>query len=220
MATTKQTSTTPRTPNYFSNLKGVPNANINVFAAVNQGAKGTGINLAPKKPNIILTTGLIPKYPKQYVNTGIKTKFSSSKIVHNKDLSKIKHSNRIDQVIATKEISKNFPELIMCDQKNNIIEGIASNIFFVKDKVFYTPKILESGVEGVMKLFIIKNLKKKKYKIIEKVINREEIKDYDGAFFCNSIRLIWNIKSINNFRFKKNIHIIKLTQIINDEIFK
>lgn len=48
MATTKQTSTTPRTPNYFSNLKSVPNANINVFSAVNQGAKGTGINLAPK----------------------------------------------------------------------------------------------------------------------------------------------------------------------------
>ena len=48
MATTKQTTTTPRTPNYFSNLKSEPNANINVFAAVNQGAKGTGINLAPK----------------------------------------------------------------------------------------------------------------------------------------------------------------------------
>jgi len=48
MATTKQTTTTPRTPNYFGNLKGVSNANINVFSAVNQGAKGTGINLGPK----------------------------------------------------------------------------------------------------------------------------------------------------------------------------
>ena len=108
----------------------------------------------------------------------------------------------------------------MCDQKNNIIEGISSNIFFVKGKVFYTPKISRSGVEGVMKSFIIKNLKKNKYKIIEKIINRKEIKNYDGAFFCNSVRLIWNIKSIENLRYKKNIHICKVAKVINDEIFK
>ena len=195
----------------------VLNINITRGTVIN---RGYNIKLAPKKPNIILTTGLIPKFPKEYVNSGINTKFSSSKVIDNEGLSKIKHSNRIDQVIATKEISKNFPELIMCDQKNNIIEGISSNIFFVKGKVFYTPKISRSGVEGVMKSFIIKNLKKNKYKIIEKIINRKEIKNYDGAFFCNSVRLIWNIKSIKNFRYKKNIHISKLTKIINDEIFK
>ena len=48
MATTKQTTTTPKTPNYFGNLRGVSNPNINVFAAVNKGAGATGINLGPK----------------------------------------------------------------------------------------------------------------------------------------------------------------------------
>ena len=182
--------------------------------------RGYNIKIGNVKPNIILTTSVLPKYPKSYSEIGIKTKFSNTNISDSNNLSKIKHTNRLEQVLATNEITKTYPELILCDKKNYIIEGIASNIFFIKNNIFYTPFIDSSGVEGIMKSIIIKILKKNNYKVKQKKIKKNTIKNYDGAFFCNSIRLIWNIRSIQGFKYKPNEGIKNLINIIKHEEYE
>jgi len=181
--------------------------------------RGYDINIGVK-PNIILTTSKIPKYPKEYYKAGIKTKFSKIKLSDNSNLSNIKHSNRLEQILSTKEITKNCPEIILCDSKDNIVEGSSSNIFFTRKNIFYTPLLQNNGVEGVMKSLIIKILKKNKYSVKRKKINKNQINNYDGAFFCNSIRLIWNIKSIDNYNYERNVNIENLTNLVNNEIYK
>lgn len=193
--------------------------NINITRGTAK-KRGYNIKFCPLRPNIILTTSKIPKFPASYKTNGIKTKFSSMKLSNSPNLSKIKHSNRLEQIIATNEITKNFPELILCDQKNCIIEGISSNIFFIKKNIFYTPMIHENGVDGVMKSLIIKILKKNNYQVLEKEIKKEEVKNYDGAFFCNSVRLIWNIKSIEKLKYKENKFIKNIIELVNNEIYK
>ena len=183
--------------------------------------RGYNINIGNISPNIILTTSQIPKFPKEYNINGVNTKYSKTKLYKTiSPLENIKHTNRLVQVIATNELSKKFPELIMCDPNNNIIEGISSNIFFVKEKTFYTPDLYGNSVEGVMRNFIINILKKNKYNVKFKKINVSEIKKFDGAFFCNSIRLIWNINSIAEHKYLKNKNILNLIKLINNEIFK
>ena len=182
--------------------------------------RGYNIALANLKPNIILTTSTIPRYPRDYQEKGIKTKFSNTMLSCNQKLSKIKHSNRLDHIMATDEITKKFPELILCDQKNNIIEGISSNIFFIKKDTLYTPLINDSGVEGVMKYYILKLLKKNKYKVKHKKIKKSDIKCYDGAFFCNSVRLIWNIKSINDHKYSNSEIIKEIIRLLKNDIYK
>ncbi len=191
------------------------NINVTRGTAIRRGYNIDNVN---NKPNIIITTSKAPKYPKEYTDNGIKTKFSKKNLTENESLSKIKHSNRLEQVLATSELSKNFPELILCDTHNNIIEGISSNIFFIKDRKFYTPIIERSGVEGVMKAFLITLLKKNNYDVIKKYINKKDINNYDAAFFCNSVRLIWNIKSISSTKYKKNNLIKELIKIVNNEL--
>ncbi len=178
--------------------------------------RGYNINLA-NNPNIIITTSKIPKYPKEFSNKGIKTKFSKTDLMNNERLSQIKHSNRIEQILASKEITKSFPELILCDPKGFVVEGISSNIFFVKNKNFYTPLIRESGVEGIMKSVVIKNIKKRRFKIIEKKIHKKEVFNYDAAFFCNSIRLAWNILSVDGKKYKGNKFATEIICITNNE---
>lgn len=178
--------------------------------------RGYNINLA-NNPNIIITTSKIPKYPKEFSTKGIKTKFSKTNLMNNERLSQIKHSNRIEQILASKEITKSFPELILCDPKDFVVEGISSNIFFVKNKNFYTPLIRESGVEGIMKSLIIKNIKKRRFKIIEKKIHKKEVFNYDAAFFCNSIRLAWNILSVDGKKYKGNKFATEIIRITNNE---
>ena len=182
--------------------------------------RGYNINVGEVNPNIILTTSNIPDYPDTYTKTGIHTKFSKNTLSDNGQLSKIKHLNRLEQVLATSEISKKFPEIILCDKNHNIIEGTASNIFFIKKDTYYSPLIEDCGVEGAMKSFIIKAMKRNKIKLKIKKIKEKEIGSYDGAFFCNSIRLVWNIKSVDGVTYKKNNNILKLIKIINDEIYK
>jgi len=182
--------------------------------------RGYNINIGDVKPNIILTTSNIPDYPNTYSSTGIHTKISRSTLSNNGQLSKIKHLNRLEQVLATSEITKKFPEIILCDQNHNIIEGTASNIFFIKKDTYYSPLIENCGVEGAMKSFIIKIMKKNKIKIKIKKIKEKEIDSYEGAFFCNSIRLVWNIRSVDGVSYKKNNSILKLIKIINNEIYK
>jgi 4-amino-4-deoxychorismate lyase len=183
--------------------------------------RGYDIKNCKSKPNIIITTSKIPIYPEEYKKRGIKTKFTKQTFKDSSDsLAKIKHLNRLEQVLATEELSKTFPELIVCDNYGNIIEGISSNIFFIKEKVFYTPDIKNNGVDGVMKSYITSILKKHKYKIKIENINKKEIKNFDGAFFCNSIRLIWKIKSINSHKYKDNTNINNLIKIIENDIKK
>ena len=202
-------------------LKGVRNCSLSIN--ITRGTvkrRGYSIRVGNIKPNIILTTSALHKYPKIYTQKGIKTKFAKSNISDCNNLSKIKHTNRLEQVLATSEITQAYPELILCDKKGYVIEGIASNIFFVKNNTFYTPLIEQSGVEGIMKLNIIKILKKNKIKVIQKKIKKNTITNYDGAFFCNSIRLIWNINSIEGHKYKSNKNIINLINIINYEAYK
>tara|TARA_B100001057_G_scaffold339694_1_gene340500 strand:- start:1019 stop:1822 length:804 start_codon:yes stop_codon:yes gene_type:complete len=177
--------------------------------------RGYDIHLA-NAPNIIITTTSIPKYPNNYYTHGINTKFSKIKLIKNFNLDNIKHCNRIDNILATQEISKKYPEVILCDEKENIIEGTASNIFFVKNDKLFTPKLINIGIDGVMKNVIINILKKNKISIKSLDIKKNSVNKFDAAFFCNSIRQIWNIKSIDGMKYNKNTLIIKLQELLNE----
>ena len=136
----------------------------------------------------------------------IKLEFSNYKIFENTYLSKIKHLNRLDQCLIANDFnkSKDINDLVIL-YKNNIIETMSSNIFFVKvinsKFVFNTPKINKFGIDGIMKNQIIKYLRKNKYKIIEKDINISNLKNYKMSFKVNSIQGLVFIDQIENNRF-------------------
>ena len=192
--------------------------NINITRGTVK-SRGYNINTGTVPANIIITTSKIPSFSKINPTKGINTIFSKN-ILNDGILSGIKHCNRLEQIIYSKEISKKYPEIILCDKKNNIIEGISSNIFFVKKNIFYTPNIKNCGVEGVMKSYIVSKLKKNNQKVLHKDIKKKNISLYDGAFFCNSVRLIWNILSIDGIKFKPNENIKNLIKIIKNDIYE
>ena len=117
-------------------------------------------------------------------------------------LSKIKHLNRVEQIIARSEWqSKTISESIMLDFNDNVIEGTMSNIFGVKKNIFYTPNIKFSGIEGIMRGVILKLLKKNKKKYMIKKIMLKELLKFDEVFVCNSIFGIWPVIKISKKKF-------------------
>ncbi len=155
---------------------------------------------------------------KSFISLG----YSKYNLHSNLYLSKIKHLNRIEQILALtmKGKSKN-DDYILLDSSKNIIECISSNIFFYMYKNntfrFVTPSLTNCGVDGIMKQQVIKHLKRRKFKIFEKDITKKDIINFDGCFICNVVKGIQFINKIEN---KKMKHILQIETLLKKYIYE
>jgi len=145
--------------------------------------------------------------------------YKLSKITY---LSKIKHLNRLEQILgATFVDNKKYDNHILMDVNNNIIECISSNIFFYQHKnnkyIFDTPDLSNAGVDGIMKSVIIKFMKRKRMNFAEKTINQKDLDKYDGAFICNSISGVQYVSKIESYKFDYDTN---LEKILNKFIYE
>ncbi len=56
-------------------------------------------------------------------------------------LAGIKHLNRLENVLASKEIEGATDEVILCDSHNHAIEGTKSNLFALLEEGWVTPRL-------------------------------------------------------------------------------
>ena len=131
----------------------------------------------------------------------ISLRYSKYKLCDNSYLSKIKHLNRLEQILGfTFADRKEGNNNILIDKNDNIIECISSNIFLYTIKKnsfnFVTPDLSNSGVDGIMKKVIIKFMKRKKINISENTIKQKDTRKFHGAFICNSVTGIQFVKKI------------------------
>ena len=131
--------------------------------------------------------------------------YSKYKLCDNPFLSKIKHLNRLEQILGFTLTDRKESNNVLIDKNNNIIECISSNIFLYTIKKnnfnFVTPDLSNSGVDGIMKKIIIKFMKRKKINICENIIKQKDIRKFHGAFICNSVTGIQFIKKIDKHTF-------------------
>ena len=127
-------------------------------------------------------------------------RYSKYKLCDNPYLSKIKHLNRLEQILGFTFTDRKESNNILTDKNDNIIECISSNIFLYTIKKnsfnFITPDLSNSGVDGIMKKVIIKFMKRKKINISEIAIKQKDIRKFHGAFICNSVTGIQFVKKI------------------------
>jgi len=164
---------------------------------------------------------------KKNINKRKKNKFVSlgySKYLlkDNLYLSKIKHLNRIEQILGlTKKGVPSYDTYIMLDSHKKIIECISSNIFFYNYKIntfnFVTPSLDTCGVEGIMKQQIIKYLKSRKIKIFEKGVSKKDIIKFDGCFICNVVNGVQFVKKIEE---KSINHIFEIESLLKKYIYE
>ncbi len=179
------------------------NKNCIVKIIITRGANEFGYQIPNGiVPNIYFNKTRLPKY----TNNSLKLGLSNYKFSHNNILSSIKHNNRIEQSLIANQLSlsRKYDDLLVLDYKNNIVETLSSNIFFVKNSqnlVIHTPDLLDAGIHGIMRSNIISHLNKKKIKIIQKKIPINTADKYDFCFICNSIRGIRFVESINKKKY-------------------
>lgn len=74
-------------------------------------------------------------------------------------LARLKHINRLEQVMVKSQITKPLDDVIVCDEDQCVVEASAGNIFWFRDGIWFTPCLTLSGVAGVMRAFLIERMK-------------------------------------------------------------
>ncbi|MCK5774549.1 MAG: aminotransferase class IV family protein [Bacteroidales bacterium] len=133
-------------------------------------------------------------------------------------LSKIKSTNALLQVIAAQEAKKHqWNEALILNESGNIAEGISSNLFIVKGKNIFTPPLNDGALDGIMRQQIAHIIKKSSYKLSVKSISPSELASADEIFLTNAVKgIIWVVGYGNKRFFSKASK--ELVALLNDYI--
>jgi branched-chain amino acid aminotransferase len=122
-------------------------------------------------------------------------------------LANIKTNNFLPYALAAIYAKKNIlNDCIILNTNNKICETTVANIFIIKDKLVYTPSLREGCIAGVMRRWLIENVKPFNNTIIEREITVEELQQADEVFLTNSIYPISWVKQFQNIKYT-NQHI-------------
>ena len=136
--------------------------------------------------------------------------------------SNIKHNNYLPYFMAAlfaKEQRCN--DAVVLNQHQHICDSTIANIFLIKNNQLFTPALTEGCVAGVMRHFIIRELKKHGYTITETAITEQDLLDADEVFLTNSIYNMRWVAGIHNSTYQntmiKDIH--QLLSKTNEPVF-
>ena len=106
--------------------------------------------------------------------------------------------------------NKNLYEVLLANRQGFITEGSRSNVFFVKENVFYTAPA-SIVLIGITRQKVIDCIKIIGYKLIERAVNLSELADFEAVFITGTSPKVLPVKSIGNLSFQtQNPEVCKL----------
>lgn len=169
---------------------------------ITRGQSGRGYTPSHSQPNIILLQNKYPTYPEAFSTEGIEAGWSKIQLPIDPQLAGIKHLNRLSQVLASIETPSTCQEVLLCNARKNVIEGSKSNLFVVIKGQIFTPCLKDSGVQGVMRSYLLQHLRTKRYFVEERVLFEADLAQAEEIFVCNSIIGIWPIRRLLHQTYK------------------
>ena len=119
-----------------------------------------------------------------------------------------------NQMIADQELY----EVLLVDRKGMITEGSRSNVFLVKDEVFYTAPA-SSILAGITRLKVLECLKELGYSITEKAVHVNEINLFDAVFLTGTSPKVLPVNAIGKQLFNTQLTCVKkLIDYYNNKI--
>lgn len=110
----------------------------------------------------------------------------------NENLAGLKHLNRLENVLARNEWNDaakgdKIVDGVMLNANQNVIEGTMSNIFAVKNQQLFTPCLMLSGVNGIMRNVVMGLAAENNIVTTNVNLTLNELLSMDEIFICNSL---------------------------------
>lgn len=159
---------------------------------------GTGRGYAPagNAADRLLLRYPLPEYPAANWREGIAAFRSPLRLGRQPALAGIKHLNRLEQVLASRDWPEEMAEAILCDERGNPICGSRSNLFWVEQDVLHTPALDGCGVAGVMRDKILASATALGLAVRVETRPWAKLADADEAFVSNSLIGLWPLRRL------------------------
>jgi branched-chain amino acid aminotransferase len=115
-------------------------------------------------------------------------------------LSSLKTTSYLPYIMAARFAKENkLNDALLLNQYGRICESSIANIFWIKDKVVFTPPLIEGCVEGTMRKYLLKNIP-----FIDMIVSEvngsiEELTNADEVFLTNAV---YGMRWVKQFRDK------------------
>lgn len=131
-------------------------------------------------------------------------------------LAGIKHCNRLEQVLARREVeARGLDEGLMLDQQGNIVEATSANLFIVSGDHLVTPPLKESGVAGVMREFISSVIAPQLgISVVEETIGLERLYSSDAVMLTNALSGVRQVSFCESREWKHS----PLLQMVQEQV--
>lgn len=155
---------------------------------------GRGYQSESQRSDRLLIRYPAPRYPERCWASGVETFYSDFRLGSQPALAGVKHLNRLEQVLASRNWPKAADEAILADQAGQLISGTRSNLFWIRAGVLCTPSLGESGVSGMMRNKILALAESMRLPTSIVKASRAELESADEAFLSNSLIGIWPMR--------------------------
>ena len=138
----------------------------------------------------------LPAYPAQHWQQGIDAFRCGLRLGRQPALAGIKHLNRLEQVLASRDWPAGTVEGILCDERGAPVCGTRSNLFWVQGGRLHTPALDGCGVAGMMRDKVLASAIALGLEVRVESRPWSKLLDADEAFVCNSLIGIWPLRSL------------------------
>jgi 4-amino-4-deoxychorismate lyase len=171
--------------------------------------KNKGVKITVTPLNIIITQRAIP-YKEEDYNRGMKLNISKVRRNSTSRLCYIKSTCYIENLIEKENAKKiGYDDVLFLNENGYVTETSCANIFIVKNKEIFTPKVEDGLLNGIIRKKIMEE-----FKVQEKSITLEELKESDEVIITNSLMGVMSIKKIDGINYDGE----EFWQIFNEKL--
>ena len=118
-------------------------------------------------------------------------------------LAGIKHCNRLDQVLAARELSRHgAQEGLLYDTLGNLISAVSSNVFLRIEGALVTPVLTGSGVAGTVREALMRTVAPRcGVSVSEQTLTAADLVRASEVFLSNSLQGLRSVVAVDNHKF-------------------
>jgi len=174
-----------------------------------------GNSLFYKNADKTRTIVIIKKY--EVVNGPAKASVCSFSRNSKSPLVRIKSLNYLENILARREaMDSGFDEALFLNERDEITEGSASNIFWVSDGTLFTPSLGCGVLPGIIRGVLMEQASDMGLQVEEGGFTITDLAESDFAFFTNSLAGVRELAKINETHLSVDSH---LSSLIKEKLF-
>ena len=137
-------------------------------------------------PQLLISAGPLPPLPPA---TGVVADIARQRLTVSPQLAGMKTLNRLEQVMAARELTDGVFELIMRDHNDCLVEGTRTNLLVKTTDRWITPPATTLAVDGVMRQWVLDCLRRRGEPVLERSLRLADLKVpvCEGLYLLSSV---------------------------------